>query len=105
MTVALWFAIAGGAVSALALWGVLVQRDPLRQIIALNMMGSGVFLVFVAQASRASHAAADPVPQAMVLTGIVVTVGATALALALICRLRAVTWARKSRTEDRHDAQ
>jgi len=33
----------------------------------------------------------DPVPQAMVLTGIVVAVAGTGLALALIVRLRAIT--------------
>jgi multicomponent Na+:H+ antiporter subunit C len=34
---------------------------------------------------------ADPVPQAMVLTGIVVAVAATALALALVRKLHALT--------------
>jgi multicomponent Na+:H+ antiporter subunit C len=51
------------------------------------MMGSAVFLVLVAMAGRNPDAPPDPVPQAMVLTGIVVTVGATALALALACRV------------------
>ena len=48
-------------------------------------MGSGAFLVFVGLAQR--DGAVDPVPQAMVLTGIVVAVAATALALALARRL------------------
>ncbi len=48
-------------------------------------MGSGAFLVLVGLAQRAGMA--DPVPQAMVLTGIVVSVAATALALALARRL------------------
>jgi multicomponent Na+:H+ antiporter subunit C len=64
-------------------------------VLALNIMSSGVFLVFIGLARRApgegTPLAADPVPQAMVLTGIVVAVAATGLALALIVRLRAVT--------------
>ena len=48
-------------------------------------MGSGAFLVLVGFAQR--DGTADPVPQAMVLTGIVVAVAATALALALLRRL------------------
>jgi multicomponent Na+:H+ antiporter subunit C len=69
---------------------------------ALNIISSGVFLVFVGLAvrvpeERVARAAAgvpappDPVPQAMVLTGIVVAVAATGLALALIVRLRSAT--------------
>ena len=40
---------------------------------------------------RRGAAAPDPVPQAMVLTGIVVAVAATALALALTRKLHALT--------------
>jgi len=50
-------------------------------------MGAGVFHVLVAVAYRGLDAAPDPVPQALVLTGIVVAVSATALALALGQRL------------------
>jgi multicomponent Na+:H+ antiporter subunit C len=52
-------------------------------------MGSGIFLVLVGLAQRQDHA--DPVPQAMVLTGIVVAVAATALALALVRKLHALS--------------
>jgi len=52
-------------------------------------MGSGAFLVLVGLAQRSGTP--DPVPQAMVLTGIVVAVAATALALALARRLHAQT--------------
>jgi len=53
----------------------------LRRILAFNIMGSGAFLVLVGLAQR--HGVVDPVPHAMVLTGIVVAVASTALALAL----------------------
>ncbi len=52
-------------------------------------MGSGAFLVLVGLAQR--NGVPDPVPQAMVLTGIVVAVAATALTLALLRRLQALT--------------
>jgi multicomponent Na+:H+ antiporter subunit C len=53
-------------------------------------MGNGVFLVFVAIGSRKSGLFPDPVPHAMVLTGIVVSVCATGLALALIARIQSM---------------
>jgi len=54
-------------------------------------MGSGVFLVLVALGARTPGASPDPVPHAMVITGIVVAVSATALALALMLRVRKET--------------
>lgn len=57
------------------------------KIMAVNIAGSGVFLVFVAAANRVSNEMPDPVPHAMVLTGIVVAVSATAVALAFVTRL------------------
>ncbi len=50
-------------------------------------MGAGVFHILVAVAYRGTETAPDPVPQALVLTGIVVAVSATALALTLGQRL------------------
>ena len=62
---------------------------PLRKILAFNLLGSGVFLMFgvIARKGAAAGLAADPVPQAMVITGIVVAFSATALAVALLLRL------------------
>jgi multicomponent Na+:H+ antiporter subunit C len=53
------------------------------------VMGSGVFLVFgiVARKGAAAGLPSDPVPQAMVITGIVVAFAASALAVALVLRL------------------
>ena len=59
--------------------------------LAINVMGSGVFLVLVALGGRTPGAAPDPVPHAMVITGIVVAISATALALALMLRVQAKT--------------
>lgn len=89
MSSGLVFAIAGAAVFALGAAGALLISHLLRRILAFNLMGSGAFLVLVGLAQRGGLA--DPVPQAMVLTGIVVAVAATALALALTRRLHVLT--------------
>ena len=52
-------------------------------------MSSGVFLVLVALARRVPGPEPDPVPHAMVITGIVVAISATAMAVVLARRLRA----------------
>ncbi len=91
MNQALFYALIGMGLFTLALYAVIVYSHLLRKIIAINIMGSGVFLVFIALAARTEGAAADPVPHAMVITGIVVAVSATALALALMLRIRAAT--------------
>lgn len=85
MTPGLIYALAGVALFALGLAGVILLEHALRRILAFNLMGSGAFLVLVGLAQR--DGGVDPVPQAMVLTGIVVAVAATALALALARRL------------------
>ncbi len=71
----------------LGAWSFLVHQPLLRQLIALNIMGAGVFHVLIAIAYRGDDVTPDPVPHALVLTGIVVAVSATALAIALINRL------------------
>jgi len=60
----------------------------LTRLLALNVCGAGVFLIFVAISYRGNLEAADPIPHALVLTGIVVAVSATAMALALGRRLK-----------------
>ena len=66
---------------------------PLRKILAFNVVGSGVFLLLGAIARRGAAAGmgGDPVPQALLITGIVVAFSATALAVAVLLRLFAVT--------------
>jgi multicomponent Na+:H+ antiporter subunit C len=89
MTTGLIFACAGVILFAMGVAGVVLLDHLLRRILAFNLMGSGAFLVLVGLAQRSGIP--DPVPQAMVLTGIVVAVAATALALALARRLHALT--------------
>ncbi len=89
MTTGLLFALTGAALFAMGVAGVVLIKPLLRRILAFNLMGSGAFLVLVGLAQRGG--VADPVPQAMVLTGIVVAVAATALALALVRKLHGLT--------------
>ena len=95
MTAPLLYALVGVALFGITLYAVIVEPDALRRLIALNVMSSGVFLVLVALAGRAGTQPPDPVPQAMVITGIVVAISATALAIVLRNRLRAATPAGK----------
>ncbi len=60
----------------------------LRRILAINVAGAGLFLLLIAVAYQGVGAVPDPVPHALVLTGIVVAFSATALALAVGRRLR-----------------
>lgn len=83
------FAVTGIILFTMGASGVILMNNLLRRILAFNLMGSGIFLVLVGLAQR--QGTVDPVPQAMVLTGIVVAVAATALALALARRLHALT--------------
>lgn len=89
MSGGLIFAVAGSVLFAMGVAGVLLLGHLVRRILAFNLMGSGAFLVLVGLAQRAGQA--DPVPQAMVLTGIVVAVASTALALALTRRVHELT--------------
>jgi multicomponent Na+:H+ antiporter subunit C len=83
------YLLAGALLFAIGFHSLLVQPHVLRRVMALNVMGVGVFLLFAALAARTRGETPDPVPHAMVLTGIVVSVCATGLALALAHRLEA----------------
>ena len=85
-----WFAWCAAGLVGLGFYGVVVSPDPLRRIVAFNVVGGGVFLFFGAIAKRGAAAglAGDPVPQALIITGIVVAFAATALAVALVTRWR-----------------
>lgn len=86
-----FYLLASTLIFALALFTLLAAPHLLRKVLALNVMGSAVFLFLVAAARRGADAPPDPVPHAMVLTGIVVALAATALALALARRIHAQT--------------
>ena len=81
--------LVGAALVGLGLYGLITNPQPLRKILAFNLLGAGVFLFFgvVARRGAAAGFGGDPVPQALVITGMVVAFAATAMAAALLLRL------------------
>jgi len=93
MSAATIFGLCMAVAAGLGLYGLIVNPQPLRKILAFNLFGTGVFLVFGVVARRGAGAgfATDPVPHALVITAIVVSFAATALAVALLLRLYQAT--------------
>ena len=88
MDAATLFGLCAAALVGFGLYGVITNPQPLRKILAFNLIGNGVFLLFGAIARRAGAGfGGDPVPQGLLITGIVVAFSATALAVALLLRL------------------
>lgn len=89
MNVETLYALGAAVLVGIGLYGLIVLPHPLRKIIAFNVMGSGVFVLFGVLAKRGAAAglSADPLPQALLITAIVVAFAASALAVALIVRL------------------
>ncbi len=89
MSIATIFGICAACLVGLGLYGLIAQPQPLRKIVAFNILGGGIFLLFGAVARRGAAAGmgGDPVPQALVITGLVVAFSATALCVAILLRL------------------
>jgi multicomponent Na+:H+ antiporter subunit C len=92
MTETTLFGSCGALLVGLGLYGLIVHPQPLRKILSFNVLGGGVFLLFgvIARRGAAMGFGGDPVPQALVITGLVVSFAATALSVALLLRLHAV---------------
>jgi multicomponent Na+:H+ antiporter subunit C len=89
------FGLCAAALIGVGLYGFICQPGILRKILAFNLISSGVFLLFGVIARRGGGVLAlagqgvdgDPVPQALIITGLVVAFAATAIAVALLLRL------------------
>ncbi len=81
------YTLVGAVLFVLGLHAVLTRAHLVWKVLGINVAGGGIFLLLLAAPPRLDPAAADPVPQAMVLTGIVVAVAATAVALGLALRV------------------
>ncbi len=79
------YALTGAGLIALGFYGFIVRRALIHRLIAFNVIGSGIFLLFGGAAWLG--AGVDPVPQALIITGIVVALALTAFAAALGVRL------------------
>ncbi len=89
MDAATLFGLCAALLVGIGIYALIVNPQPLRKIIAFNVLGGGVFMLFGAIARRGAAAGwgGDPVPQALLITGLVVAFCATALAIALLLRL------------------
>jgi multicomponent Na+:H+ antiporter subunit C len=78
-------------------WGIVAKRNIIKKIFGLTIINSAAVILFVIEGSRIGSRTpimeegiadvVDPVPQALMLTAIVIGVCITALALALAYRL------------------
>ncbi len=93
MTAATLYGICSTALIGLGLYGLMAHPEPFRKILAFNLLGGGVFLLLgvVARRGAAMGFGGDPVPQALVITGLVVAFAATAVAVALLLRFSHAT--------------
>lgn len=95
--------VTGFMLILLGLYGLLTNRNILRMVVSLSVANTGVNLVLVAVGYirgrtapildaavphvDAANRIIDPLPQALVLTAIVIGVGVTALMLAYVLKL------------------
>lgn len=89
MSPATVYGLMAAGLIGIGLFGLIVRSTALRKLLSFNLVGVGVFLLFGVAAQRGAGAGfpGDPVPQALVITGIVVAFAASALAVALLMRL------------------
>lgn len=106
MSAATLYGMCSAALIGLGLYGLIVHPEPLRKILAFNLIGGGVFLLLgvVARRGAAIGLGGDPVPQALVITGLVVAFAATAVAVALLLRLSPATGEAGVRSGDHSEA-
>lgn len=82
------------ALFVLGVWGIIRKRNLIKKVIALNLINSSIIILFLYTGSLSGKNApilvkgiadiVDPLPQALMLTAIVVGICITALALALV---------------------
>jgi len=87
----------GIVIVLVGIYGILTKRNIIKMVMSLYIMNSGVILLFVSIGYIVGGQAAifenskklmvDPLPQAVMLTTIVIGLGITALALALAIKI------------------
>lgn len=81
MTQDLIYSITSIGLFSIGFYGLIALPHILRKMLAMNIMSTGVFMLLLTTANHGSII--DPIPHALVLTGIVVAVAGTALCLKL----------------------
>jgi multisubunit Na+/H+ antiporter MnhC subunit len=94
---------AGILLFLIGIWGIISQRNIIKMIISFSILDTGIHLILVSigyirnrtapiigegvTGANATNKITDPVPQALVLTAIVIGVGITALLLSYALKL------------------
>lgn len=86
MSQVLLFNLCSTLMLAIGLCGFLLSSDFLRKLLALNIIGMAIFMLLISVANH-DPSRIDPVPHALVLTGIVVAAAGTALGLNLASKI------------------
>ena len=76
------YTIAGVGLFVLGFVGIVLRENLVQKLISFNVFISGIFLVFISLSIV--DAKSDSVATALVLTGLVVTLGATSFGIMLI---------------------
>jgi len=76
------YALTGAALVGIGFFGLISAQHLMRRVVAFNLIGSGLFVFLGAAGARSG--ASDPIPQALIITGIVVALSASALAIGLV---------------------
>lgn len=95
--------ITGGLLVLAGLWGVIARKDLIRMIIGFSLFDTGLHVIMISigyirnstapildsavDKSKAAEQIVDPLPQALVLTAIVIGLAVTALMLAYAVRM------------------
>ena len=77
------YIVSGVILFSIGFYNFIMLENLLRKIVAFNITSTGVLLVLISVAYRNFSVLPDAVPHAMALTGIVVTISATSLALVI----------------------
>ncbi len=85
MTVIQWYLVLAVILAVAGLVRLLLVRDRVARLVAMNVVGSGSLLVLIALAARSEPV--DPVLSALVITGLVITVAFTGVGAVLIRRI------------------
>lgn len=85
MTAELWYLLLGSLLAVAGLTRLMLTRDLVARLIAMNVVGVGSLLILLSLAARSP--AIDPVLSALVITGLVITVAFTGVGAVLIRRI------------------
>ena len=84
---ALWYLLLGSLMAAVGTVRLLLSRDLMARLVAMNVVGVGSLLILLSLGARSEGSAPDPVLSALVITGLVITVAFTGLGAVLIRRI------------------